>query len=886
MRCLPALATFSLAASLSLAQDVGGQLEGRVLSPDGTAVAGATIEVRGPALMAPRAAISDSLGRYRALALPVGSYAVRASHPEFESAALEGVEVRLGSTTALPPIVLRPLSRFEETVEVVARRPLIDPVSTAIGGDLGEKYFANLPVDRSYQDVAALLPGVTPSYIGDGANYLGATGIENRYFVDGMEVTDSYRGAESTVLPHDFVQEVEVRLGGYQAEYRSGLGGIVNVVTPSGGDRFAGKVFGYFAGSRFAGDPRKGAFEPATGDYEQYDVGFSLGGPIVKDRLRFFVAWNPAVEREDTEIPGIGYYADESTSQRFAGKLTWQVNPSNTLALTVVGDPTERDGVGATFWSYGTPPVALANPDPYLADIETGSTGAALRGTHVLSPQWMLDSWMDRRTSKDGYVAATVRSLEDPLFVDWTTGIWSGGYPEDVNNRTAAVSVGVKSTWILGGHELKAGLEYREAALDVDQRQSWLSKATETSYTGIEISSRGTVENRIPSIFIQDAWKVREKLTIHYGVRLSEERIVGSDGAVAQTIPDEIAPRLGFVYMLRGDGTQRIHGSAARFYQELHTYGFPWYFIDGAVFIFRICDRDPRVDPTGCELISLPGSIAREVPGLRGQHVDEWTLGYERTVGSRTSFAVRGIYRDLREAIDDATDVDSGRFVFGNPGRGELEEFPRPSREYRAIEVTFRRDADARSGWLASYVWSRNRGNYPGLYLTEPEGALPNGGAYFDVPEMTVNSYGPLPSDRTHVLKASAFRRFGSGFNAGASLIWATGTPISELGPTTAGGLFYGFVRPRGTAGRTPILFDLNVRLDYRFRVRGSTRVVPRVILDVYHLFSDRDPVAFDQTHYLGLDESGNYTDPNPTYGMPTHYAPPTTARLGLEVSF
>ena len=150
---------------------------------------------------------------------------------------------------------------------------------------------------------------------------------------------------------------------------------------------------------------------------------------------------------------------------------------------------------------------------------------------------------------------------------------------------------------------------------------------------------------------------------------------------------------------------------------------------------------------------------------------------------------------------------------------------------------------------------------------------------------MMTDSSGLLPNDRTHVLKASGFYRFDVGLNVGASMIWQSGTPLNEFGGS-AYGWGYSFVRPRGTAGRTPSIFDLDLRLDYTFGSRSAKRWKPRVILDVYHLFAERTPVNYDQFHYLRKDGTGNQIDPNPNYGQPTHYFPPTTARLGFEVSF
>jgi hypothetical protein len=87
-------------------------------------------------------------------------------------------------------------------------------------------------------------------------------------------------------------------------------------------------------------------------------------------------------------------------------------------------------------------------------------------------------------------------------------------------------------------------------------------------------------------------------------------------------------------------------------------------------------------------------------------------------------------------------------------------------------------------------------------------------------------------------------------------------------------------------AGRPPSIFDLSLRLDYTFLRNATGRWKPRLILDVYHLFSGRKPVNYDQIHYFNQDAAGNQIDPNPTYGMASQYYPPTTARLGLEVTF
>jgi hypothetical protein len=231
------------------------------------------------------------------------------------------VVVRLGRTTGVPPVRLGALGSLVERVEVVGKAPPIDPATTTTGGNISAALFDNLPVQRDYQSIATLLPSVSASYLGDPVNFSGATGLENRYFVDGIDMTDPARGLGGTMLPPDFIQEVEVKTGGYEAEYRSALGGMVNVVTPTGGDRFSGKFIGYWTSHVVSAEPRQGSLELQQKDFAQYDVGFSLSGPVVEDRAWFFLAYDPAYQSVETEIPGVGYFKDSSTAHRFAGKI-------------------------------------------------------------------------------------------------------------------------------------------------------------------------------------------------------------------------------------------------------------------------------------------------------------------------------------------------------------------------------------------------------------------------------------------------------------------------------------------------------------------------------------------------------------------------------------
>jgi len=151
---------------------------------------------------------------------------------------------------------------------------------------------------------------------------------------------------------------------------------------------------------------------------------------------------------------------------------------------------------------------------------------------------------------------------------------------------------------------------------------------------------------------------------------------------------------------------------------------------------------------------------------------------------------------------------------------------------------------------------------------------------------MLVNADGKLPNDRTHVFKASGFYRWNFGLTASANMLWQSGAPLSEFGAIIYPPPNFGFLRQRGTAGRTPSSFDLNLRAMYELKLGASRDSQARSILDVFNLFSSNTPVNYDQIHYFDLDDEGNQTNPNPTDGWVTQYHPPTSFRLGVEFGF
>jgi hypothetical protein len=873
-----------ISATAAVGQETTGNVEGFLIDQKGDPITYANVYVTSPSLQGSRGTLTSSKGFFRFFKLPVGYYTIKISHISYNEMEFEDVSIRLGQTTTLGKIEMTTKVYEAPTIVVTGKRKLIDPTTTTIGANLTSEEFSELPIDRDYKNIPTLIPYVNESFLGDEANFAGATGHENKYFIDGADATDPYIGYTGTNLPYNFVKDIEVKAGGYEAEYRSCLGGIVNVVSHSGGNEFHGQVFGFFVNNQFQGTRRSGVAEPNTGDFTQYDVGLSLGGPIIRDKLWFYCAYNPTFSEEDVEIPGTGFHVDKSTTHIFSGKLDWRASSKTNMTLTVTGDPNSRDAVGVTFGAPGPTAVSFANPDPFLVRVETGGVNIYAKGTHLFSDKAFLEASVSGITRRIMFEGLTERGRNEILFVDLETGVWSGGYVTPTDDRSVQITADVVGTFVLGEHTLKAGLGYRDNKLDADEEFIWMAKLSDSLYGEIYFTMDGTIRNRIPSAFIQDSWRVTQRLLLNAGLRWDSQYLFGPSGDIIQEITNELQPRVGLVFQPGELGTQKIFASFGRFYQELALALPANVRNENVVFKITFWDHDPRDDPSGGFSDPSSGISADAVDGLKGQHLDEFTLGYERQIGSIVTVGVSGVYRTLRKAIEHGQ-CDDGSGGYGNPGEGILSCLPEAKREYKALVITLQTYGAAKYFARASYVLSENKGNYPGLFFPAAW-QTPNFSPIFSSEEGLVNSYGLLPNDRTHVLKLSAYYGMDFGLTVGTSFSWMSGTPLSVMEGSSQGPPHINFAIPRGSDGRTADIWDLNFRLAYDLAHVINTRMRPRLILDVFHLFSQREPVTFDQNKNFNQDDDGNQIDFNPTFGLATSYQPPTAVRMGFEFNF
>jgi hypothetical protein len=850
------------------------------------------VSVNSPSLLDARVTSTDTDGRFQLQALPVGTYRLAVRGIGYRPVAVENVSVRLSQTANLPRIILpRAIGELEE-ITVTGQMTGLDPTSTASSTRLDAEQLNALPLARNFRDIALLAPAAIPSYLGraggipDGTNIGGATGLENSYYVDGINITDVIHGGTSLDLPYNFVQEIEVRTGGSTAEDAQALGGVVNVVTPSGGERLRGDVFGFYSADALRTSPQSVLGSTETG-FRFYDVGATLAGPILRHRLWFFAAYNRNYEKREHTL-GFGGLSGTRRQNLFAGKLTWQAGPRTTAALTILGDPSRNQPLAFPIFGTGVP----VNPEVLQAKGNGGGIGLALRGTHFLTPNLLLEGTIAQITRIDESEAATPAGRA-PTVIDELNGTLAGGtgFSNDIDARRRAASLGASGR--LGSHVLRAGVLYERLYMDqtLDNSRAGAGGTITRQDTALWSwhAARGTgrSENQMPSLYLQDSWQLYPRLLLNAGLRWSSQTLHNlSSGTVTVRVRDGLQPRIGVVYQPGRLGTQRIYASYGRVANQIVLWGAV---VNGfgaeTLFVFH---QDPRVDATGGSIAYAfsTGGGYRGDGTLRGETANEWAIGYERQLTPSFGLSVRAVRRAHRDAVQVGRDT-LGSLIWGNLGRGALAHFPRPRRSYHALELALERIGGARSPWVKlSYVLSRTYGNYPGLYGSDWQLDFAHFGPMYLVPEQQLNGNGLLPNDRTHVVKLFGSQPVSSRLALGASFLLASGTPRSEYGAVPGfPPPFRGLTQERGSGGRTPTVWDLGLRLAYDVPVlRSDART--RLLVDLEHVGSERKPVDYDQVRFSCIDGEGNQSCPNAGYGRVTQYQPPMTARLGMEASF
>jgi outer membrane receptor protein involved in Fe transport len=386
------LMCFALFTGSVLAQTTTtGAIDGTVIDQSGAAVPGVAVRVTSPNLISAQTGNTDDGGHFKILNLPPGRYTVAVeSQKGFSKFEKTDIEVNLSRSSAVE-VQLVPQGATANVTVTDTSGAAVDVTANTTGSTVSTEQFSNFPTQRTVQSLYSIAPTVARSGLRDASgrdrdpSVAGSSGPENNYILDGVNTTDPAFGGSGANLPFEFVQEVEIKTGAYGAEYGRATGGIFNVITKSGSNEFHGDAFGYFTTKGLVRDTKQFPFTgSAPNGFSEIDAGVDIGGPIMKDKLWFFGAFNPQ-QRKNSFLTQTFHQSVENkiTTPFYSGKLTWAINQNNTFTFSTFGDFTKQEGFLFGGSGFGT------DPNTFNGEIQTGGHNYAARLNSTFTPNWI-----------------------------------------------------------------------------------------------------------------------------------------------------------------------------------------------------------------------------------------------------------------------------------------------------------------------------------------------------------------------------------------------------------------------------------------------------------------------------------------------------------------
>jgi|WetSurMetagenome_2_1015567.scaffolds.fasta_scaffold13087_1 hypothetical protein len=1007
-----ALFVLALALSMSAFAQQGGGLQGRVTDEAGQPVIGAMIQVTGASLAGFQGAATDTTGQYNIPFLPVGqNYQVKVEAPGYNSVVRKGIGIQLGSTVSLPFV----LSQGKTEIVVTAAAPVIDSKSTEVGANVSDKMINSIPLARNAGSIAFLAPtAVTSGQAGQPA-LGGATGSENSYTVNGIDVTSTGYGTNQSSLNFDFIEATEVKVGGMDAEYGALMGGSVNQVTKSGGNEFHGGLFTYYwDGSLGAQEIQYPWVTNYIDNQTIYDFGGFLGGYFIKDKLWFFAAYDYNKSSADwlangsdgnvylnpggsgtpfnpnntakSWANGTGY-TNKTTDPQWAFKLTWNISANHKLTFSYFGDNLTQD-----VWTNLNNISPAGSPltqktDNYALSAQWNATWTPKFFTEVVVGERNTDinqypssagasnymyyyrygnggnygGWQVIPLAYDAY-NTTTRAID---LTSWLPSLGRGGVTQ-VKDQNEQIRIKATNLFnALGRHELSYGWQYYNIKYDNNFQYTgnpvpvadlggqmsvgggvvrWQRSTASPSgflfrFQGYLDSRQKNTTQKYNAYWAQDNWNLTDYFMLKVGLRLDQLHMLG--GPTAQyssagtyyapargiSINDEWAPRIGFTWDVAHNNKSKLYGFWGQYYERfpndmavralMGELGLSTYFYNYEL-------TQPQHGSTSVN--GSLGTYVRGTPtsadgtGLKGSYNEESILGFQYEVAPDFTVGVRGVYRNLGRVVEDISVDGTLSYYIANPdqwtniwapdagylyyqlyspiyGGGKANpfyyyhnrasfryRFPKPTRIYKALELTAEKRFSNHWMMQASYVLSRLEGNYEGLFSNDNGQADPNITSKYDLPQLLVNGYGLLPNDRTHVLKV-----FGGYFfdniplELSGNFQLQSGIPISKLGAGLAEigyGVGEGFCTTRGSAGRTPTTWTLDIGAQYTFKIWKSNLALRADIFNVTN-----NQVTTDVNMDYNTVNVENYQT-NTLYGKPNAHQVARRIRLALRWTF
>jgi len=705
-RLFTKVAILALVLQMSLAALAGttGNITGKITDSNGDPLPGVTVLMTSPNLIGSRSAVTDAGGKFRSVFLPPGQYVVTTTFTGFRTQKAN-VKVVIDGNHSIN-LKMEVQNSIEDELVVTADLPVIDHSSTTSGANISEDFFTKLPTGRAVASIMEIAPGVSTVDVDGSYRINGSSGPENQYIIDGVNTTSIELGTGSANLNFDFIQEVQVKTGGYNAEFGRATGGILNVITKSGGNEFEGSVYAFSDSRSNVASARQVGVNGSTSlGTDRDDWGVTVGGPIIKDKLWFFAGVNPTEVKNYVLTPtdpipdgdGSSSWADirgenETVSSEreilsWAAKLTWQLNESNTVTFSANGDPQDavfRDRSGKVETDQATTFESLNYIVKWNSILNNIFTLDASYAYHEESRD---DAAVDGNTKSNIYQRFDIPSGD------------VGGIGFFRNTKATRDDFNIKLGAYLGNHDLKAGIQFEETNLADNRDYSGLgsvrldipgggvrirnfaSRAADGTLTPITQSA--TTDNEYNSFFIQDSWSVTPNLVVNLGVRDEVQKLLNSSGETYHSFDDNFAPRIGVTWDFMGDGRSKVFGHYGTFFQSIamdinnraaapEILYFRWYGTDpnSPTNFLDWTDADVQqiIDTQTPFALDFGSGSTSIDPNTKATNHDEVILGIEYEFKTDWTVGFKYITRTLNEAIEDISFDAGDNYIIGNPG--------------------------------------------------------------------------------------------------------------------------------------------------------------------------------------------------------------------------
>jgi len=884
-----------------------GEIKGKVIAETGEGLHWVEITLKSPSLQGVRKVYSLKNGNFYFPLLPVGTYTLSFNLNGFSPVVQKEVLVRLGTVTDL--MVVMEISEIKEEITVSAPSPMIDKTSSDTSFHLGREELEKLPsANRTVVDAIKLTPGVTgvrintrrgtaiegqPSFRGEGEE-------GNNWIIDGISISGVRLRNSGMQLNFDSIDEIQVISDPFSPEFGPAYGGIINMVTKSGSNDISGEFSLLLTDKIFQAAHQDQLAIASQPDYfSNYNWYINLGGPLIKDKLWFFLSDNLFIDREETRDSTVDYFfipsGEKSTrSNNLFTKLSYAITDMHNISATTI--------LHKSLWQKGGTGIPELFEDKYFTDFifRINYKGILNASTFIEAGfgQVRRDSLIEPLSKDLGPAQYYIKDLARSIHNSYGN-VTDNQKRFDFNLKLTKYV----ETETIGHHEFNLGLEYyafsSEFAVDFTGKSEDLFPEngfdSGTKYY-FDTWKGGT---GTPTLFYEygdfNFINSAQGMGFFFKDKVSWGRVSMMIGIRSQTqlcldnqnkklwswnLNDFLSPRFSLSVDLTGNGENILKFGWGRFSDVITTMPLGL-FNTGAGLTFRTYRWQGQANPSEDAIHDTsnwrfeneqklqPFEVAE---GLSPNFLTRYLIGFDRKLGLNWYISaryVRSHAKDLLEVLAVFDPVTGYKFLYDN--------FELKRRDYKGIEFELTGKIGSRFFLNASYCFSSAKGTNPGQTETgswsQEEGStnflglfgnhiyipdLPELKDYKDYVDWALGGlggrgigdegwYGKLPYSVDHNIKINTFLLGPYGLAFSALFEWISGYYWEKLGYVPFFGGYYSFPEGRGSR-KTPSHYYLDIGAEKEFKLQAFSFLKDISLIlrfDIFNLFNSQKPISY-----------------------------------------